>query len=169
MLNKEQYDILSLIKTHNVTNPITAIDIVNRPFYGDFPNPLLTDDYLKILFDSGYIETNDPAGPKYFCGYTGYVYITSSGYTALNDYEYQTRLSNSIAELRHIADTAKEQASAARQQAQAANEKLQIAKEQVGMAKLDAKWSKTFAIVSIAISVFSLAIAFAGFVFTHLI
>ena len=76
MLNKEQYDILSLIKTHNVTNPITAIDIVNR---------------------------------------------------------------------------------------------LQIAKEQVGMAKLDAKWSKTFAIVSIAISVFSLAVAFAGFVFTHLI
>lgn len=98
----------------------------------------------KSCLIPGYIELNDPAEPKYFCGYTGYVYITSSGYMALNDYEYQTRLSNSIAELRCIADTAKEQASAARQQAQAANEKLQIAKEQVGMAKLDAKWSKTF-------------------------
>ena len=89
MLNKELYDILIFIKDRDESNPYCAIDVVNN-FYSDKNIPFLTTDKnIEILFHCGYLETRGTSNSTYRTGYNGPVYLSASGYLAINAYERQ--------------------------------------------------------------------------------
>lgn len=141
MLNKEQYEILNLIKPHNEVNPITATEVINQQLYDGLSCFSLTDEHLHTLFDFGYIKCPDTPAVKYHTGYTGDVYVTSTGRMAMNDYEHQVQLAESVAELRALANASKEVAD--------------IAKSEAKAAKSNAKNSKLISIISLSISAVS--------------
>ena len=87
MLNKDQYDILNFIKSHDITNPITCLNIINHPFYDGAADSIKTDGNLQFLADLMYINLDDSQHGAYRTGYNGTFSITSAGIAAMNDYD----------------------------------------------------------------------------------
>lgn len=85
LINKYEYLVLKFIQSHDTTDPITYIEVVNHPFDGDV-HIMKTDSALEHLSAIGYIK---PFG--YRTGDNDIVSVTPDGVSAINEYEYELR------------------------------------------------------------------------------